>query len=471
MNSPSAPIGPSPPPELAPGLSRRLKLALFALGLLAVAVGAQFLRPKEPVFEGEVALLDGTNIRIAAVSYGTNHVFGPPLARWAARLPGPAQALVRRIFGGSASPVSSIGSTEPHLVIWLHRWTNSGAIATNRSIYFNAFLADGSEFVSGQGAYLAAGGSALEKVDFKAVPRRDKEISVGFVTWLQGGSWTNCGSLRFANPVFSSTPEWVTEATPVTKRSGDVEATLIRLSTGHGEDSGYKGLKGGSSVLTFSTNRSNGRNGTVCQIHLRSVTNAAETWGVANVRVRDAAGNDVRSSSMSWGGDHPYFRFQPSLWPGETWKLDCEVKRKEGFGRNELITFHDVPLGAMESTNYLGWTTNFAGVSVTLGQFIYRRPLTNNSWSSSDLSGFTFTHSALSTNVHLDFVSMKSDTGETASSESSRSSDGEKSYHFRKIPAGIKSLSITLAVHQSHWIEFLVKPEVGTARIEIPPSK
>lgn len=462
---------PSPSSGRTAGLNRRFILGLLVLGIVVIAMGVRFLRPEEQTFAGEVALLDGTNVRIAAVTYGTNHIYGPPLARWAGGLPAPAQTVVKRIFGAGASAVASLGFADPHMVIWLHRWTNSGSIATNRSIYFNAFLADGSGFVSGEGIYLTAGGSALERLAFKAVPRRDKDISVGFVTWLEGGSWTNCGSLSFANPVFGRHPKWAPEATPVTKRAGDVEATLIHLSTGHGEDSGRKSLGGGRTLLTFSTNRSNGRNGTVCQMSLRSLTNTNEAWRVANVRVRDATGNDVRNTSMSWSGSDPYFRFQPSLWPGEAWKLDCELRRAEGFAPDELVTFRNVPLSAPESTNVLGWTTNLAGVSLTLDRVVRKHPLTNNSWSSRDLSGFTFTYSTLPTNVHIELASVVFDTSAEGKSDGSETTSGEHTYRFREFPADAKTATVAVAVQRSRWVEFLVEPEVGTARIEIPPRK
>lgn len=462
---------PSPLPGRAAGLNRRFILSLLVLGIVMVAVGVRFLRPEEQTFAGEVALLDGTNVRIAAVTYGTNHIYGPPLARWTAGLPSPAQAVVKRFFGRHASAISSLGFAEPQLVIWLHRWTNSGAIATNRSIYFNAFLADESGFVSGSRAYLAAGGSAVGQVSFKAVPRRDPTISVGFITWLEGGRWTNCGSLSFRNPLFGKHPRWTPEATPVTKRLGGIEATLIQLSTGHGEEVSHKTTRGGGAVVTFSTNRNNGRNSTVAHLSVQSLVATNEAWQVASLQLSDTTGNSVRSTSVSWGGSEPYVQFQPSLWPGEPWKLKCELKRTAGFKPEELFTFRDVPLGVPETTNYLGWTTNVADLSVTLDRVIHRRALTNNSWSSSELSGLSFTHSALPTNVHLDFVGIVFDSGGTVENGGSRSDDTMRTYSFSRFPAGARRADITLAIQQSRWIEFTVEPEVGTARIEIPPRK
>ena len=57
----------------------------------------------------------------------------------------------------------------------------------------------------------------------------------------------------------------------------------------------------------------------------------------------------------------------PGLWPTEAaWKLKVEIKRTEGFRQEEIFMFNHVPLGALDRTNTIAWSTNVAGLTVTL---------------------------------------------------------------------------------------------------------
>src|SRR5207237_3557421 len=130
--------------------------------------------------------------------------------------------------------------------------------------------------------------------------------------------------------------------------------------------------KDGRVEITRGTNRLDGRNWSGIDILVRPLTHTNEVWRGNGVEVSDATGNVAQNSSISWGDESAGFSFQPSLWPEEkAWKLKLEIKRTRGFRPNELLVFKNVPLGELNSSNRIGWSTNVADVRVTL-QDIYR---------------------------------------------------------------------------------------------------
>ena len=275
--------------------------------------------------------------------------------------------------------------------------------------------------------------------------------------------------MEVSNPVYRSYPQWQPEALPASKRVGDVAATLEQFRTGLGNNMGESWLQDGRQVIEFETNREGGQNETACLLRLRPLTDTNQVWQVDHVELSDATGNVLPSSGMSWTGSGEVFGFSPGLWINEAvWKLRCEIKRTRGFVPDELFTFEKVPLGEMNESNYLGWTTNFNGVTVTLDHLIRRPPNTNNAWSTSDLTDASLRVSGLSNDLHLDLVETRADNGTNVECPSSSTSADIQERYLRNVPLEAKSLDFTFAVHQGRWVEFLVKPVTGPARFEVP---
>ena len=193
---------------------------------------------------------------------------------------------------------------------------------------------------------------------------------------------------------------------------------------------------------------------------------------MASEEVSDATGNKAGNTGLaSSSGDEGYFIFEPGLWPNEAaWKLRCEIRRVKGFAAGETFVFRGVPLGGLNETNRLGWTTNFGGVTVTLDHFLRRAPNTNDHWSTEEVSHVQFTAAGLTNGVHLDLLSARTDDGTELESGSWSSSQGWQRYTFRKLSLEAKSADFTFAVQRSRWVEFLAKPEVGAFRIEYKPE-
>jgi hypothetical protein len=240
---------------------------------------------------------------------------------------------------------------------------------------------------------------------------------------------------------------------------------LERLETGHGNSSSVTYDQHGGRTVEYSTNRSNGENHTVVYLQLRPLVNTNELWQVASVQLADATGNSVPSSSMSWNGGVSSIAFMPSLWPGEpAWKLKVEIKRTEGFRPEEIFSFKNVPLGELGRTNIYDWSTNVAGVTVTLQSIFRQAPITNDSWSDSLMSKVHFSLSSLPAGTQLDLLRMVFDTGKTNQPESWSSGGNNREYSSRGFPADARTVDFTFAIQQSRTVEFTVKPELPKER-------
>jgi hypothetical protein len=359
---------------------------------------------------------------------------------------------------------------EPTMIIWLDRSTN-GLLGGLLSYSCTVSLADTNGFVSGSRSWLN-GWQNPAPLYFTAFPRRAPTIAAHVFYNDSTGGVRRCGSLTLANPVYGSFPQWQPEPLPATRRTGDVEVTLEKFSTGHDNRLSQIGLTGGRNVIEFGTNRMD-RNENFCLIRTKSLADTNHVWRMVSAELSDATGNKLRSTGTTWGGEEqPYFAFEPGLWLDEkAWKLRCEIKRFKGFAPDEILVFKSAPLGELEVTNRIGWTTNFAGLAVTFDYAFRRAPNTNSSWSGDQISNTYFTVRGLTEDMHFDLIAARTDTGADLFVASSSSSDSRRDYAFRQIPLDARTADFTFAIHRSRWVEFLVKPEIGPARLEYGTSK
>jgi hypothetical protein len=452
---------------------RRLLFIFFgSLGLIVLAGIVVALRQPKPTASGPLSLPDGSVVRILAVTYGTNHVVGRPLARFVARMPAAVQAGLLYLLGKRAALQFSTTTSEPKLIIWLGRATNNAATPPASS-YVTAFLADASGFISGDHASIYGWWSNPEQMQFGVIPRRDPVIAVNFFYHSPTGGVTRCGTLPFANPLYGNFPQWRPEPVPATRRAGDVAMTLEKVSTGHDQNSSVRADSNDRVSHEFGTNRVDGQNSTVCFIRLQSLIDSNQVWCVAGEEVSDATGNKARNTSLGWGSfEEGYFSFEPGLWPSESaWKLRCEIKRVRGFDPGDTFVFRDIPFGSLGATNVISCATNFSGVSVILDHTIRRAPNTNSSWSSEELSQVQFTTAGLTNGLHLDLLSARTDRGTNLDCGSWSSGDRQRTYNYRNVPLEAKTVDFTFAVQRGRWVEFTVKPEVGIARREYEPAR
>jgi hypothetical protein len=451
---------------------------MFLFLLLAGGVVLVARSPSSRVAAASLVLPDGTKVSVVGVSYGTNHVFGGPLARWVARTPPAVQSAMVRLFGSRVAS-QTVTTATPMLAVWFYSPIIStpapGSLApgmSGMSRMYAVYAGDTNGFVSGASGSPFFGYGGLSSSWFSAFPRRDRTMVLHLYQPDSQGKMKACGVIEVSNPVYRSYPQWQPEALPATKRVGDVEATLEQVITGVGNNMSESSLPGGGFAIEFETNREVGQIETACCLHLRPLADTNQAWLVDHVELSDATGNVIRSAGMTWSGDGEVFGFSPGLWTNEAaWKLRCEIKRTKGFAPGELFTFKNVPLGEMNQTNQIGWATNFNGVSVTLDNIIRRQPMTNSNWSSDQMTEASFHVTGLSNDLHLDLVETRADDGTNVECPSSSTSGDTQKRFLRNVPLEAKTLDFTFAVHQGRWVEFLVKPETGPARFELPAPK
>ena len=442
-------------------MKRLLKISLLLLVLFAVGWALVSLLRSPPQPTGSIVLPDGSWAHIEAVTYGTNHLVGPRLAYVADRMPQSIRNLMLRVIGRPAVMRFATTTPTPQLVVWLNRGMVVAPFPPAQGS-LTCVLGDTNGFTSGRVLNYPCR-YALEFPGFNVWPRREREITVNVYHHPTTGGVLRCGSIVFPNPQYRSYPQWKPETLPSVKSIGDVEVTLEKLSTGHSQSKDYNRIKGGGHEIIFGTNRVDGENYTVSFMRLRPVTNTNEVWHVSHVETSDATGNKIGNNMMSGGHADGHFTYAPALWPGETWKLNCELKRTEGFKAEEQFAFRDVPLGAMNVTNRVVWTTNCNGVSVTLEHVVRRAPAAAE-FSSSLESQVYFTTVGLTNDLHLDLHSARTDNGTNLNQLWWSVSSSNRTYSIRDIPTNAVTADFTFTVQRSRRVEFTVKPEVGTAR-------
>ncbi|HEX3798305.1 MAG TPA: hypothetical protein VH413_06340 [Verrucomicrobiae bacterium] len=441
---------------------KKLLAAILVVVVIALVCWLALADRKSPPLASFVRLPDGSLVRIVAVTYGTNHVIGSPVARVASRLPLFLRDILSEMFGARVQLVGSTATATPQLLVWLDQRTNGPSLPPLNG-YCEAVLGDGNDFSSGgQMGLNSMPMSQVYPLYFDAFPRRDRQMTLNIFYHDAKGIAHLTNRLFFNNPLSQTYPQWQAEPLPATHRAGDVEVTLLGMETGH--DGSVSFIDGGA---LYGTNRSDGRNSTAVNLKLRSLSNSNEIWQVAGVEISDATGNHINSSSMTWSGQSASFAFSPSLWPSEAaWKIKFEVKKSGGFSPEEMFVFKNVPLGELDRTNVLEWTTNAAGISATLESISRRAPIKNGAWSSSQVSTVSFHFGGLSPGTQLDLLQMVCDSGKTNHSESWSSSGSERSYSFREIPLKAKTADFTFAVQRSRTVEFIAKPELPKAQVK-----
>ena len=114
---------------------------------------------------------------------------------------------------------------------------------------------------------------------------------------------------------------------------------------------------------------------------------------------------------------------------------------------------------------WLHFQTNLAGIPITLDQIIRRYQLKNDSFSLAELSKLVITHQPLPPASRLDLVEITTDSGYSSRLGSSSASDTGHTFELRGFDERARTVDITLALHLSRTVEFLVRPIVA------PPSK
>jgi hypothetical protein len=298
-----------------------------------------------------------------------------------------------------------------------------------------------------------AGTNEVVCVQFDSFPHRPGKIHLKVQEYVPNvGQVMNGKYFIFANPARGPFDRWLPEPLPATKTDEDFTVTLTKLETGvaggynrdpdHPDDVINKGVEAVFQAQQNGTNTVN--------------------WLPVGIETSDATGNHQGAGASShWDGDTVVSDYQWGLWAGEpAWKLRVEFSQQSNFSDRELWSVTNIPVQAGTMQNYWNWTrsrtnTPFAQTTIN-GAMIKIYPVqqfTDMSPGSSP-EGVLFMHAdGMPEGMHLTLLKLTDAQG----GDIQNWGWSTDSYGLRDI-SGVTNFNLTIAVHQSHFFEFTVKP-------------
>lgn len=412
--------------------------------ILALIAGAMWreMRPQVINFD------DGSKLTLLAVQYGKQH--RPP-----------------QLKGASRAGARSLNTTNDTLVLWVrqqydsHEWHN---------YQYYAYDEKGVACVGGQGRGYSGRGNEIVGIEFGAFPRRQGHFIVRAQENGNTGQDTSDDKFVISNPTDERFVAWAPQPLPDTEEDGDFSVTLKKLVacakmpyTRNGGDEDDPINKGVQATFHSELNGTN-----------------ASDWQPVAVETSDATSNTVTGwlNSQSQGDDQ-LASYQYGLWPDEpAWKLRVEFSQQANFNSSELWTISQIPLQPGRQQDLWNYgrrrsqPTPFAQADIRdLHLSIYPvKQFTNMPPNSQPQGGLMIeVKPPLPKGIRLTIVRLTDDQtndiqywnygqGGDAKSESYR-------YGLQNLD-GVTNVNLTLAVHQSHFVEFTVKPEVQAAPAE-----
>jgi len=420
---------------------KRFLLALFVLLVLAGLVA--IFRPSGGGSIGQtVTFSDGTTMTLKAVTYGTQHRYLG--GGWEQRL---LSLLPRKLAAKLSSQQSTLTMGRPSVALWFERVGTGPATGDPQFV-----LCDASGYgicgLSG-GLRMGATGSWIEGWAFEFWPRRERTFTLRI--YEQGKRYPDAKSLgefTLRNPAPDKYPVWTAQEPPLTAREGDLSVTLFDVTAGVGRGANKWKPAPNPTVSTTRVGFRVERNG-----------QPTKEWEITSVKASDATGNflaGIRSTSQE--RDAEYVELQPYPWPAEqAWKLRVGLSQRSNFVASQLWTLRGVPSSGEVPTNTAATQTNLQGALVQYaGQLPNMRGKTF----------FNFRVTPARPDYRFMLVKAVDDRGV------------ETSLHgtFEAIPSWVvgvpipnwgfaletnaTSYDLTLALHQTRYVEFLVRPRI-----------
>jgi len=397
-----------------------------------------------------VTLRDGSTITLLSVSYGTNHApVDGAKERFIQLLP----KRLAQLFGFPA--LRSMQTKEPTLGICLRR-----VGGPPNPPWLEMSLVDENGFESPVPSFYSCDtktptGATLIDRAFTTFPRRGRTIRLRMSE--RGANWqrVELAEFTFANPVSGPWPEWKPEAFPVVRSDGDLELALTNVITGFSDFHDGQPAKRGDRVTTEA------------RFRVRQNGKPSDGWSAESVEMSDETGNQlVQNSWSSSARDGNYvLSYSPSLWPDEpAWKMRFEFSRTAygEFAPEELWTIKGIAIPDSNSVTQVSLSTNLMGVTVHLvglrGEF-GRYTNTSGAFSGSSLD---ITNSQLPKGMRLAVVKVTDNLGRNVESRGASRSDWQFGVGLR-FPTNAQTVDVTVAVHKSRFVEYVVKPEVAKA--------
>ena len=265
---------------------------------------------------------------------------------------------------------------------------------------------------------------------FPAFPRRGKVLTFRIYSRNNSDQWDKVAEFKMPNPTPGPHPAWKPIVLPVTRTNGDVEVSLIELTSG---------------TKTIHWMPKDQRPFTMARFRVKHNGQPTEAWVPEWIDATDATGNEADFPIIDSGftnGLAFYDAQGTSLSPSEVWRLRMKLGQEKDLVPNQLWTSPGLAArgGVLLPTNL---TTNFQTYSVRLeclGRNTIRVKLNPRPQG-----------------CRLRLVEIVDDQG--AKVEHSGGGFGDSQFEAQwVIPPKAESIKVTISLPQIRVFEFLAQP-------------
>ena len=422
-------------------------LAILVIAAIAAAVYWES-RPQVLV------LKNGTRLTLAGVTYGKHHVF---------------KGL--KSTGSRQRGRATVDTTNDTVVVWIEAQFKNGQWP-NYQLYVSDPDKTGCVSAWQRTGNQAGNGVSVTGFALDAFPRRDRKMILRVAEWdNRGGMDMAKGEFVVANPGPRSFPNWQSEAMPDTQSDGDLSVTLTKCTLG------ANGIRFGNIKLPP---KDPAQKSVSLAFHAEQGGVDASNWEAVAIETSDATGNHTGMNNWSTsrdGNGNPTMTYQWGLWPEEkAWKLRVEMSRTSGFSNDEVWAVSNVPLKKGDWNELWNYNNNFPGgnrrastnapVAETTLQGVHLKiypavQMDQGSGMGQTMGGFHIMASPdLPEGFRMSLVNATDENGHKLETFGfGPNGNGSGNYVFQ-LPdvRKAKSLNLTIAVHQSRFVEFTVKP-------------
>ena len=348
--------------------SRRAWLTAAVLVAIAALV-VPFVWPKPP--RQIVTLANGDSYEFVGTAYGTNLVPPSLLCRITGHLPAGLNNIVGQVVGNHVTWLKDMTPEHPEFILWFRRLKGTGPTplatatraraATSGITILQVAIADENGFEVPRENYGMFISSFSERtmwtqstfgwsyVALGNLPKRSPVLQVIFREQNSPGYQ----QINLRNPFYRNYPQWeASNALPASRDAGELSVQVGKMETV---------TQSGASPLYTSS-------------YLQTPVSWPRGWDLLSAGLDDATGNHVNEIPPHVSGSGPpvgrTLQFPSAFWPGEdTWRLRLVFKRVANYPPDDVITFKNVPIPPVGSTNFVPITNSAGGVKVRISQF------------------------------------------------------------------------------------------------------
>jgi hypothetical protein len=352
-----------------------------------------------------------------------------------------------------ASQQGTLTMGRPSVTFWFERIGTGPTTGDPRLVFCDAsgFGVSGSPSLMRMGA----GANWVDGWAFESWPRRERSFKLRI--YEQGKRYPEAnliGEFTVRNPTPGKYQTWTAPEPPVTAREGDLFVTLFDLTAGVGRGANKWKTAVNPTVSTARAGFRVERNG-----------RPTREWEITSVEASDATSNVIdyiRSTSQE--RDAEYAELQPHLWPAEqAWKLRIGFTQRSNFVASELWTLRGVPVSGGVPTNAATVQTNLHGALLEYTG-LDRRPGVGGG------RYLNFRITPARPDFRMTLVRAVDENGVEAELSGTFESPRDWGFALERTTNATK-FDLTVALHQTRYVEFLVRPRVISTNEAAPPAR